>query len=258
VNPIYSPRGAAAEYARFALNLYRGCEHRCTYCYVPSCLRMSREDFGAACAPRPNILAELEKQLAKWTPDAGVLLSFTSDPYQPAEERYRLASRALALLADHGVPALVLTKAPNRALGLDRELLQRVELGTTLTGIGDTAAATWEPRAELPSERERAILRAAGEGISTWISVEPVLDPAGALAALRRLSGRVGVVKVGRWNHDARANRIDWSSFLADAVAILEAGGQKYVIKDALKKYAMPRGDERFSEKVLDMPSSRE
>lgn len=30
---IYQPRGAAGEYARWALNLYNGCSNGCTYCY---------------------------------------------------------------------------------------------------------------------------------------------------------------------------------------------------------------------------------
>ena len=30
---IYEPKGAAREYAELALNPYRGCTHRCIYCY---------------------------------------------------------------------------------------------------------------------------------------------------------------------------------------------------------------------------------
>lgn len=30
---LYQPRGAAGEYAKWALNLYNGCTHGCTYCY---------------------------------------------------------------------------------------------------------------------------------------------------------------------------------------------------------------------------------
>lgn len=30
---IYQPRGAAGEYAKWAVNLYNGCSNGCTYCY---------------------------------------------------------------------------------------------------------------------------------------------------------------------------------------------------------------------------------
>lgn len=42
---IYRPKGRAGEYAKLALNVYRGCDHGCTYCYSPRILRRKREDF---------------------------------------------------------------------------------------------------------------------------------------------------------------------------------------------------------------------
>lgn len=41
---IYAPAGQAGEYSALAANPYRGCGHKCAYCYVPSVLRMSRSD----------------------------------------------------------------------------------------------------------------------------------------------------------------------------------------------------------------------
>jgi DNA repair photolyase len=32
---IYRPAGEAGEYAPLATNPYRGCGHKCAYCYVP-------------------------------------------------------------------------------------------------------------------------------------------------------------------------------------------------------------------------------
>ena len=31
---IYKPEGPAAEYAVWGCNLYKGCRHQCTYCYL--------------------------------------------------------------------------------------------------------------------------------------------------------------------------------------------------------------------------------
>ena len=31
---IYTPQGRAREYSPLALNIYNGCDHRCSYCYI--------------------------------------------------------------------------------------------------------------------------------------------------------------------------------------------------------------------------------
>jgi DNA repair photolyase len=63
---IYAPRGQAGEYAPLASNPYRGCGHGCAYCYVPNVIKMPRLDFDAGATPRPNFLAELRKDAAKY------------------------------------------------------------------------------------------------------------------------------------------------------------------------------------------------
>ena len=89
---IYAPRGQAGEYAKLATNPYRGCGHKCSYCYVPSVLRISREEFDSGATPRPNFLELLRKDARKYQA-AGkteqVMLSFTTDPYHPGlNKRY--------------------------------------------------------------------------------------------------------------------------------------------------------------------------
>jgi DNA repair photolyase len=43
---IYAPAGQAGEYAPLAANPYRGCGHKCSYCYVPLVLRMGTTTRG--------------------------------------------------------------------------------------------------------------------------------------------------------------------------------------------------------------------
>ena len=57
---IYAPRGQAGEYAPLATNPYRGCGHKCAYCYVPNVLKMPRAEFDAGATERPNFLQALE------------------------------------------------------------------------------------------------------------------------------------------------------------------------------------------------------
>jgi DNA repair photolyase len=63
---IYAPTGQAGEYAAMATNPYRGCGHKCGYCYVPCQLRMSREEFDTGAVLRPNFLRMLEKDAVKY------------------------------------------------------------------------------------------------------------------------------------------------------------------------------------------------
>lgn len=38
-NYIYAPKGQAGEYSPLATNPYRGCGHKCAYCYVPQVIK---------------------------------------------------------------------------------------------------------------------------------------------------------------------------------------------------------------------------
>lgn len=44
---IYSPKGQALEYSALACNPYRGCGHKCAYCYVPLVTKQPRLEFDA-------------------------------------------------------------------------------------------------------------------------------------------------------------------------------------------------------------------
>jgi DNA repair photolyase len=240
MNVIYEPRGAAGEYSPLAANLYSGCAHGCVYCYAPSCLRRSREAFRRV-GVRKGVLEALEKDARALEGDERpVLLSFTTDPYQERERSERVTRRGIEILAAHGMRIRTLTKNPALAMELDRDLLVRagVEFGTTILFVDDAKRAQWEPNAPSVESRIEALKCAKGAGLRTWVSLEPVIDTDEALELIRRISLIVDTWKVGRWNHDARANAIDWAAFAVKALDILEASGVKYYIKDELWRSA--------------------
>ncbi len=249
----YEPRGKAREYAPLAVNLYSGCSHGCRYCYVPGCLRRSREAF-AQVSVRRNVLNMLRRDARELCGDTRpVLLSFTSDPYQEAERAERVTAEAISILADNGLKIRLLTKNPALALELDRDLLVRakVEFGSTILFVDDAKRAAWEPHA--PSIESRiAGLRAAHDlGLETWGSLEPVIDPAEALGLFERIHPAVSVWKVGKWNHDKRADAIDWPRFAWDALTLLNGLNARYYIKDGLWQAAGPRVRGSFRKEVL-------
>lgn len=172
-----------------------------------------------------------------------VFLCFTCDPYQPLDEITGITRRIIELCHEHNVGTTILTKGGMRSTR-DFDLLRaRPELscyGATLTFLSRTDSIAWEPGAALPGERMRALRKAHDLGISTWASIEPVIDPRQALEIIKRTHEYVDVVKIGRWNYDRRANEIDWMSFALSAVALLKSLHKKYVIKKDLAAFLPP------------------
>jgi len=229
---IYEPKGKAREYCERAVNLYRGCAHGCSYCYAPGALRMQRSEFTLAKA-RPGVLDAIRREAPK---HAGreVLLCFTTDPYQGDHPVTRDAIKALH---EGGCYVNVLTKAGTKCIA-DLDLYgPKDKLGVTLTFQDPTDSVFWEPYAASPIDRMRALQNAHARGIYTWASFEPVIDPHQSLLLMRACIDFVDYFKIGKWNHDKRANEIDWHGFVHDAIDIMESNHCEYMIKEDLKKY---------------------
>lgn len=245
---IYEPAGRAREYALLALNLYRGCSHGCLYCYAPDACRQKRAAFHARPAPRVDVIAKLERELAKGSEadlqhtngqKDPVLLCFTTDPYQPLAAETGITRRAIELLHEHGYPVHVLTKGGMRAAD-DFDLLGTADsdaFATTLTFLDPAASAEWEPGAATPSDRLEAIALAKTHGITTWVSLEPVIDPDQTLAIIRATHHYVDLFKVGTLNHHALAKTIDWPDFARRTVALLDELGVDYYLKNDLRRF---------------------
>lgn len=237
---IYQPRGKALEYSPLALNLYKGCSHGCAYCFAPSATFTPREQFHSAdhIRPRPDILAQAEKDAKKLAGDhRDVLLSFTSDVYQPAEERYQVTREALLILKKHQLHPTILTKGGALARR-DFDILQSIPgaaFAVTLTCRDAKASLDWEPGAALPEVRIENLREAHKAGIRTWVSFEPVLYPAQVLDMIRETAPFVDLFKVGKLNYHPHAKTIDWPKFRVDVVALLKDTGKPYIIKKDLR-----------------------
>src|ERR671936_141723 len=90
-----------------SLNPYMGCVHRCTFCYVRHFERRSDRPFddryGTSIRVKTNVAEVLRRELARpsWQHEH-VAIGAATDPYQPAEGRYRRL-RALSRLVDAGL-----------------------------------------------------------------------------------------------------------------------------------------------------------
>jgi len=232
---IYEPSGKAREYSPLALNVYTGgCDHGCRYCY---CKGVMRNDWGLTA--RPRNMAGLAKEAA--LADRQILLSFIGDPYCLAERTHRNTRKALRILFDAGCSVAILTKGGSRCLD-DLDIFKawpggRIKIGATLTAVGNLVQQEWEPGACSPSERLATLQELHAAGIKTWASIEPVIDPAESLAAIDASLPYVDGYKVGRWNHDARADAIDWRAFGMAAVNRIRSAGKSLYVKVDLRPY---------------------
>ncbi len=237
---IYEPRGRAGEYAPLAVNLYRGCGHGCIYCYAPEATFIDRQEFIKA-TPRQGIIKKLEKDVPQAALDGhkgNVLLCFTCDPYQPIDITYQLTRQAIEILHKNGFNVTILTKGGKRA-ERDFDLLRPGdEFATTLTFLDEQKSRQWEPKAAIPEERIEALRKAHELGIKTWVSLEPVIEPAESLEIIRQTHTFVDLFKVGKLNYHPQANEIDWHKFAQDSIATLKQYGCQYYIKKDLRRYS--------------------
>jgi len=253
MSTIYQPKGRAGEYSKWALNLYGGCGHGCRYCYAPTVRNLKPEEFHSNIYPYPNILRRLEIDCNRYRAKIStpIMLCFTSDPYQPADVEFRITRQAIELLKRYGFRVCILTKGGLRATR-DLDLLQAGKdvMACTLTFTDPVRSSKWEPHAAPPEERFELLRKAKEEGLSTWASLEPVIDPRQSLEIIRRTHEYVDLYKVGTWNYDARSGKIDWHTFAAAVIDTLAGLGCNWYIKNDLARYLPTGVPQRSGEQV--------
>jgi DNA repair photolyase len=256
---IYEPKGRAREYAALACNIYRGCDHGCTYCYAPSATQTAASEFVLSKPRAGAFLADLTKEAAvmQHNGQSGkqVLLCFTCDPYQTLDARLGHTREAIKMLHENGFAVCTLTKGGSRALR-DLDLFTAQDaFATTMTLLDPAQSHTWEPGAALPEDRIATIREFHAVGIPTWISLEPVLDPAQALDIIKLTHTFTDLYKVGKLNHHRHAQTIDWRKWADDSTELLDRLGKRYYVKDDLAVYLTRRPQNALTLAELDIQS---
>ncbi len=178
----------------WSINPYVGCEFGCTYCYARDTHRYAMERSGVPAEPLPAWQAFEQRILVK-TGVADVLartldpsrlgehslvIGTATDPYQPAERRFRLTRRVLEVLLQHrGLALGVITKSPlvTRDIDLLGRLGERheVTVNISLATLDRRLARRLELRSPVPEARIRALGRLTAAGIHAGLLVAPIL-----------------------------------------------------------------------------------
>lgn len=237
---IYEPRGKAREYSPLALNLYLTCDHGCKYCYAPHSIQRSANDFFKSGPARNDLISKLERQLSKEDIDRQVLLSFIGDPYGPNADGCATTTEAIKVLMRYKVPTAILTKGGSRALKDINLLIKHkgyVTVGSSLTFSDPDKSIEWEPNAALPEDRLQMLTILHNNGIRTFASFEPVIDPEESLKAMQRSIDLdcIDLYKIGKLNGMPSIEKtINWSDFLQRALDLVRPTGKEIYIKDDL------------------------
>src|SRR5437588_9971911 len=150
----------------WSLNPYMGCVHRCTFCYVRAFeLRADRPAdarYGTSIRVKVNVVEVLRRELARrsWRGE-DVAIGAATDPYQPAEGRYRLTRGCLEALADASNPFSIITRGPMILRDLDvlASAARRATVAVTFS-IPTLDVEIWrrtEPGTAPPHQRLRAL-----------------------------------------------------------------------------------------------------
>jgi DNA repair photolyase len=169
---------------QWSLNPYMGCEHQCTFCYVRAFERRadrpSDERYGQSIRVKINVAEVLRRELARpsWKREV-VAIGAATDPYQPAEGRYRLTRGCLGVLAAARTPFSIVTRGP--LIVRDIDLLQEGSRRAAVSvhfSVPTLDLDVWR-RTEVgtapPRQRLRALRMLVEAGIETDVGMAPIL-----------------------------------------------------------------------------------
>lgn len=246
---LYTPKGAAREYAAVGCNFYTGCPHNCDYCYLkrgaPSKQLGGTEVQLKKCFKDvAHAKAILEKELdanLDYLKKVGIFLSFTTDPL--IKETRELTSIAITEALMRDIPVMLLTKdatfvkdecdfmAWMDAINIIHR--DKVAFGFTLTGRDDM-----EPGASSNHERIQAMYAMSKRGFKTWASIEPIIDFNSSLEMIRMTTGFCDHYKIGLRSGVKRDyyDDIKFMSFLWELVELKRSHFLSIYLKDSIRK----------------------
>jgi DNA repair photolyase len=221
---------------KWSLNPYMGCVHRCTFCYVRAFEKRADRPFdaryGTSIRVKVNVAEVLARELARpsWQRE-WVAVGAATDPYQPAEGRYRLTRSCIETLSDAANPFSIITRGPMIVRDLDVlvEAARRASVSVTFS-IPTLDEDVWrktEPSTAHPRQRLKALKTLVDAGINVGVGMAPILpgisDREEQLADVVRAAREAGATGVwanvlflrpGTREHFFSAVAADWPELL--------------------------------------------
>jgi DNA repair photolyase len=168
----------------WSLNPYMGCVHRCTFCYVRAYeLRADRpfdDRYGRSIRVKTNVVDVLRRELARQTWEhETVAIGAATDPYQPAEGRYRLTRGCIEALGAASNPFSLITRGPLIVRDVDvlAEAARHASVSVTFSipTLDDEVWRKTEPGTAHPRQRLRALRELVDAGVKANVGMAPIL-----------------------------------------------------------------------------------
>jgi DNA repair photolyase len=222
----------------WSLNPYMGCVHRCTFCYVRAFERRadrpSDDRYGTSIRVKTNVAEVLRKELARpsWKRET-VSVGAATDPYQPAEGRYRLTRACIEAFGDYETPFGIITRGPMIVRDVDvlAAAARRADVHVTFS-IPTVDHDVWrrtEPGTAPPHQRLRAVAQLVEAGIDVGVGMAPILpgltdrpEMLEDVVRAARAAGATGVwtnvlyLRPGTKEHFLAALERDWPELLPE------------------------------------------
>lgn len=163
------------------LNIYRGCEHGCTYCYaLYSHDYLNDGQFFSNVYVKTNIVEQLEKKLRmkSWKREV-INLGSVCDSYQPAEATFKIMPEILKLLIKYKTPAIISTKSD--LVLRDFELIDQlsrityINIAATITTMDENVRRKIEPNASPSYKRFEMLQTFRKTNASVGVHMMPLL-----------------------------------------------------------------------------------
>ncbi len=240
---------------KWSLNPYMGCVHQCTFCFVRAFEKVADRPFdaryGTSIRVKTNIVEVLRRELGRrsWQREH-VVVGTATDPYQPAEGRFRLTRGSIEALMDASTPFGIITRGPLivRDVDLLAQASRRVKVGVTFS-IPTLDPEIWrltEPGTAAPRQRLRAIRTLIDAGVDASVGMAPILpglsdDPRKMAQVIRaaRDAGATAVwanvlyLRPGTREHFLENLARDWPELLPTYEQLYR--GRAYVAKDVVE-----------------------
>jgi len=171
--------------SRYGMNFYRGCAHNCVYCDGRSEKYNVNGEFGEDVAVKVNAIDLLRQELSPARRRSPLKKCYfmigggVGDSYQPVEEKYRLARRALGLMYEFKLPVSILTKST--LIERDFDIIKKINeksraiVSMSFSSVDDEISRVFEPGVPPPSERLETLKKFKKEGIACGMFLVPVI-----------------------------------------------------------------------------------
>ena len=167
-----------------SVNPYQGCEHGCVYCYARDSHQYwgygSGIDFESKIIVKHNAAELLERSFLNpsWKVEP-IMLSGNTDPYQPAEKKFKLTQKILETCLKYRNPVSIITK--NSLILRDLKILKElasfglIQVMVTITTLNESLRRNLEPRTATSSKRLGVVEQLAASGIPVGVMIAPVI-----------------------------------------------------------------------------------